>query len=339
MDGMPVAVSAVFLSHNRAHYVELAFQSLLDQDYPLEIVVSDDGSHDGAFEIIQKMAASHTGLHRITVLRNGLAKGVVGNFNHAVNQTTGELVILFEDDDHSEPFRARELVETFVAHERRVAALWSPMHIIDERGQFVQTVDWSKSEASYGDEFITCMHGCTLAFRRDVFARLGPVTRNLFGADVSIWLRALYISDGGAKKVSRPLMNYRRHSSNVSRGLGLNYSSPDALRTACRFWWRHQIGMLVECGKISHYLKQQDSRDDRLRVLERYRAHLHRLARLVYVVAHKRRLQWPMAALTVLPDRRLRHIAVRVLICAVSPRAFRFGRTIMRRLRARGVTV
>lgn len=109
-------VSVIFPTKNEGKYVRTTLESLLDvkTDYPIEIIVIDDGSTDGCCDFL--MSYSHTNVGRIQTIRTegiGLARAK----NLGAEQARGDYFIFcdahlfFEDywiDRLLEPIRSGE---------------------------------------------------------------------------------------------------------------------------------------------------------------------------------------------------------------------------------------
>lgn len=109
-------LSYILTTYNNKDFVARAFQSALDQDYEgyLEIIVSDDCSTDGTFEIVQKMAAEYTGPHKVIVTQTPKNGHLAKNTNHAVQFATGDWIIRADDDDLSAPFRCSTIAQAII---------------------------------------------------------------------------------------------------------------------------------------------------------------------------------------------------------------------------------
>jgi glycosyltransferase involved in cell wall biosynthesis len=90
-----VRFSILLPTRNRADLLGLAVQSVLDQDFgDWEIVVSDNASDDGTFEVIARF-----GDPRIKYVRGDTLVPVTENWNLALENSTGDYVIMLGDDD------------------------------------------------------------------------------------------------------------------------------------------------------------------------------------------------------------------------------------------------
>jgi glycosyltransferase involved in cell wall biosynthesis len=87
-------VSIVIPAHNAARFVGLAIESVREQTYDdWEIVVVDDGSHDGTWELLQAAGPQVRGFRREH------AGGPAAARNLALEHATGELVAFLDADD------------------------------------------------------------------------------------------------------------------------------------------------------------------------------------------------------------------------------------------------
>ena len=106
-------VSYVVQTYNHAKFAEDAMASALSQDYPnLEIIISDDASSDGTFDILQHYLQKHPTDKKIVLNRNEKNMGVVPHLNHLVHHFAhGDIIILTGGDDISLPDRVSISVE------------------------------------------------------------------------------------------------------------------------------------------------------------------------------------------------------------------------------------
>jgi glycosyltransferase involved in cell wall biosynthesis len=87
-------VTCIVTAHDYEHYVGLALRSVLEQDYPaelLDVVVVDDGSTDATAAAVEAIAGEHPG--RVTLIRQE-NRGLVGTTNTALAAARGELVAI-----------------------------------------------------------------------------------------------------------------------------------------------------------------------------------------------------------------------------------------------------
>lgn len=92
----------LLMAYNQEKFIRAAIEGAFSQDYePLEIILSDDCSTDGTFDIMNELAASYKGNAQIEVRQNTENLGLIGHLNQLFNVSSGELVILAAGDDIS----------------------------------------------------------------------------------------------------------------------------------------------------------------------------------------------------------------------------------------------
>ena len=63
--------TAVVLTYNQSRFIAEAVNAVLSQKFDgLEVVLSDDGSSDGTYEIMSQIASSYKGPHIIRLNKN-----------------------------------------------------------------------------------------------------------------------------------------------------------------------------------------------------------------------------------------------------------------------------
>jgi glycosyltransferase involved in cell wall biosynthesis len=104
--GVPGLVSILIPVYNRAHLIEETVQSALAQTYsPIEVVVVDNASPDGTWEVLQRLAVQDA---RVRIFRNASNIGPVRNWRACVDQARGEYAkILWSDDLIAPDYLAR----------------------------------------------------------------------------------------------------------------------------------------------------------------------------------------------------------------------------------------
>ena len=129
-NGQAGLVSVVIPTYNRAHCIEQAVDSVLDQTYPsIEAIVIDDGSSDGTPDLMQRRYGSDA---RVRYHRQSNA-GVSAARNTGLAMVRGEFTALLDSDDVWKPWK----VELQVACLRRfhdVGMVWTDMEAVDSDG-------------------------------------------------------------------------------------------------------------------------------------------------------------------------------------------------------------
>ncbi len=212
-------VTVVLYAYNEEKFVREAVGSALAQTYsPLEIVLSDDGSTDRTYAIMEEMAAAYRGPHKIILNRNEKNIGIGSQLNAARHKSEGQLFVLANADDISKPHRVERIVEEWNTHGRAAAAIWSPLEVIDREGRKTGQIidekrDFSDIPASTGKRF-GGPGAASLAIRRDCFSKFGDLLENLILEDGPLNLRATLL--GKWLFIDEPLVLYRVHDENIS---------------------------------------------------------------------------------------------------------------------------
>jgi len=90
-------ISACLLTYNHAHVLAETVRSILAQDFEdFELVLSDDCSTDGTWELAQELARTDP---RVRAERTPENRGMAGNANYAVSLVRGPFVALLHHDD------------------------------------------------------------------------------------------------------------------------------------------------------------------------------------------------------------------------------------------------
>jgi glycosyltransferase involved in cell wall biosynthesis len=102
-------VSVVMATFNCEEFVGAALESALAQTYqPLEVVVVDDASTDGTYEVLRVFDDPRLRLHR-----NERRLGHAGNRNRALEMAQGPLIKFLDHDDALEPDCVDEMARVF----------------------------------------------------------------------------------------------------------------------------------------------------------------------------------------------------------------------------------
>ncbi|MCH8997173.1 MAG: glycosyltransferase family 2 protein [Proteobacteria bacterium] len=101
---------------NAEDTIERAVRSALNQRWPnLEVVVVDDRSTDGSFDVVEKLARDDTNLK---IVRQDTNTGPAGARNAVLENASGEFVAFFDDDDESVSERIATQYRRIASYER-----------------------------------------------------------------------------------------------------------------------------------------------------------------------------------------------------------------------------
>jgi glycosyltransferase involved in cell wall biosynthesis len=261
-------VSILLLCFRDAPFIEAAVRGALAQTVPCEILISNDASDDGTFERACELVADYTGPHAVRVRRNERNLGVAAHVSETVPLVSGEIIVMMAGDDVSLPHRVERVLQAFDANPG-VSALASGFDAIDANDRPVDVHMPVRRERFGLDYFVTSgrligLLGATLAFRRAVFDRFGPILGPI--EDNALSLRAALLGD--CLNVREPLVRYRQHSGSVSAGVFAK-AEPKSVARRRRYertirFYRGTADDLEHCLAVMPELppaKQRDAQD------------------------------------------------------------------------------
>jgi len=206
-------ISVCIATYNGSAYIDRQLRSILDQLGPSdEVVLVDDCSSDDTVKIIEAFGDS-----RIKIFRNVPNLGVIKTFERAIQQASGDVIFLSDQDDVWYPNKVAEFLNIFHSNPDVVLAL-SDAQLIDARGE-VTGFSYFKERGRFSPSIPANILknkylGCTMAFRASVRPRILP-----FPADIpmhDMWIGCIGAFCGKVFYLDTPLMAYRRHGNNAT---------------------------------------------------------------------------------------------------------------------------
>ena len=130
------SISIILTGHNEESSIRDAIRSVFGQDYegPVEIILSDDGSSDGTFSVMQEMAAQYRGPYRVILNRNETPLGRGPHIRQAVGLASHEWILRQDGDDCSFPWRCRLFAWAVMERPDAVAVVSQMTSVYEEPG-------------------------------------------------------------------------------------------------------------------------------------------------------------------------------------------------------------
>jgi GT2 family glycosyltransferase len=227
-------LSVCMASYNGGPYVDLQLASILQQLGPDdELVIVDDCSKDDTRERILRFADP-----RIRLIEHAKNKGVVGTFEDALRQATGDILFLADDDDLWAPDKVERFMAAFAQGED-VQLVMSAVALIDPEGKPFKDARWDRGGRFTGGFLRNVLknqyQGSALAFRSSLLAELLPFPQGRQYLH-DVWIGTTNDRTGGRMVyLPEPLLLYRRHTGNFSRKL----SRATQIRLRLQLLWDH----------------------------------------------------------------------------------------------------
>ncbi|MEI7035524.1 glycosyltransferase [Fulvimonas yonginensis] len=207
----------LLIAYRMQHTIAEAMRSVLAQDVPCEIIVSDDSSGDDTLAIAAAIAADYRGPHCITVRSTAHNLGLCAHLNELAELAQGEVLVFQSGDDIAYPHRVARLLQAFVDHPQ-AQVVGSAVDDIDEHGRLLARRVRGLPARMDQRAFLRrgrmqTVLGASMAVRRELLTGLpplaGPVEDNMLS------LRAALI--GECRCLPEALLGYRQHGQNLNQ--------------------------------------------------------------------------------------------------------------------------
>ncbi|WP_348786836.1 glycosyltransferase family 2 protein [Leifsonia sp. NPDC080035] len=220
---MPERVSVALCTHNGQEHLAEQLRSVREQTRPVdEIVLSDDASTDRTRALLEEFRANAPAGTRVIILHNEEPLGVTGNFEKAVRATTGDIVLLCDQDDVWAPGKVEALVGVLAEH--GALLVHTDARIVDGAGEptgdtlfgtlGVGERELGAEERGDGEKVLlrrNIVTGATVALRRSLAEAAMPFPESWVHDE---WLAMQAALLGGLRVSRRTLTDYRIHGRN-----------------------------------------------------------------------------------------------------------------------------
>ena len=195
-------ISILLAVYNGANYLDLALQSICDQDFKdWELIAVENGSTDNSFEILQKWSQIDSRIRIYRIVEKGKNKA----FNEAFSKSKSEFVCFFAADDllHNQSLGIR--LEQLLSSKNNFNYSTCLLETISDDEEYNGLV-FPKNRNSPN------FSGGSIFFSRNLATKIFPIPIELPNEDVWTSLHLKYFGSGF--HISRPLYYYRIHHNN-----------------------------------------------------------------------------------------------------------------------------
>ena len=206
-------VSVCMATYNGEKYIKEQLESILNQlDEEAEVVISDDHSTDNTLEIARCFSDS-----RIKIFTNTKNKGYAANFENALEQASGDVIFLSDQDD----VWLKDKVSIFLEHLKTTDFVVSNNTVVDA---YLKTLHESHfalygvTKGFFKNLLFPRYVGACMAFNNKVLQASLPFPSNRKLAAHDYWICLVAELFFKTQTIEVPCMLYRRHDSNASTG-------------------------------------------------------------------------------------------------------------------------
>ena len=277
--------SVVMATYNGSRFIYEQLDSIINQTVlPDEIIISDDGSTDSTIELIQSFFEQHSDLpiQFQLVLNDSNNHGVVGNFQNAVDHSSGEYVFFSDQDDIWLPNKIERLVDILDSCDEQVVIHDAQILKEADDGSFHKIDKHLLNNYSFNSDGLykfdgpaqACLAfycGCITAgmcscIKRDYLLSVSPFSKASCHDD---WIQFCALADDTLLAVKDILALYRIHDNNTcgipefkkkrslfQRIVSFDDKGKESIRK--QYLWY---------ADTSSYFKKTDYLDDRVKLL------------------------------------------------------------------------
>lgn len=229
------------LTYNQERFVAYSIAGALAQDHEnLEIIISDDCSTDGTWNIIQNALANYKGPHRVIIRKSSTNRGTLQHLLDVAALASGVLIVINAGDDISTPNRCKLLCQAW--QESPFAAAFSDYAMINDDNVVTQ------SHYRYDDSLFTprdyvdgvntlAIHGASSVYETRILRDIVRSTGDCRVLYEDTWL-SLVIAVLGLKVVHLPevLVLYRQHNEAVTNFRQVGPADTISIRDSDNRW-------------------------------------------------------------------------------------------------------
>lgn len=217
-------ISVALCTYNGEKYLPEQLESIRRQSVPVdELVVCDDGSEDGTFEILDKLAEEVA--FPVRVYKNETNLGSTKNFEKCLSLCRGDIIFCCDQDDSWRSDKVEKQTDYLREHPN-IDAVFSNALVMDDDSRPTGSTIWQEVQFTVGQQrrwqagnaheilfggFVVT--GATLALRRSCLERLLPFPTHIPQLIHDAWIALALSLESKIDFIAAPLISYRMHAS------------------------------------------------------------------------------------------------------------------------------
>ena len=172
--------SVIIPTYNRAHLVDRAIQSVLNQTYQnFEFIVVDDGSTDNTEEVVKKFQEKDK---RIRYIKHERNKGASAARNTGIKAAKGEYIAFQDSDDEWLPEKLEKQMKVFETAPPEVGVIYTGFWRIENNKKIYIPYSWvAQKEGNIHKELLkgSFIGLPTVLIRKECFKKAGMFDKKL----------------------------------------------------------------------------------------------------------------------------------------------------------------
>ena len=229
-------VSVIMITYKHEAFVAEAIDGVLMQecDFEVELIIADDCSPDGTWQIAEDYIESNPKGHRIKYTRHERNKGMMPNFIWALEQTKGKYIALCEGDDYwIDPLKLQRQVD-FLEANPSFSFCFSNISHVDQFDKELSE-GWPNRNGAFtltkrmlGEEYL--IPTPTILFKNNIInkERLEKMSNSPLG---DYLLSSLLLLEGKGYYFPDKMASYRHHDNGVFSKIDLQHKVIAGLKT------------------------------------------------------------------------------------------------------------
>ena len=240
-----IFVSVVMITYKHEQFIAKAIEGVLMQkcDFEVELIIADDCSPDKTEEKVFQIIKNHPKNSWIKYTKHKTNKGMISNFNWALNQCKGKYIALCEGDDYwTDPLKLQKQVDFLEANEEYSACGHTAKVLYENTGREELYPDITENKTCTYQHTIEkwIMTTASIVFRNniEVFDKMEKIYsyRNIISGDQVLLATLGHIGD--ILIMHEAMSVYRKHDGGIS-----NWGDPKEI-------WKDHIYMFKIFKKI-----------------------------------------------------------------------------------------
>ena len=210
-------VSVLIPLYNRVDYIKETVESVLTQDYPhVELIVVDDGSTDGSYELVKEYAEAG----KLTLLTHEgrVNKGQSCALNVGLRHCKGEYIAVLDSDDMFADGKL-SLQVNFLENNKDIGLIYGMGHGVDANGKYIYSIH-DENHVEHNDPNLVLLDCYMLLpqnslVRRSAYQKVGGFNESYRSAqDHDMLIRIAEVTKMAF--VPKLFFYYRRHGDSIS---------------------------------------------------------------------------------------------------------------------------